>query len=542
MSRGWRANYAYCVTGYPHLADAQPGSRPAPELDRARQLARERAGLGPVPAGGDEPRRDEVAVLADVLARDGTARSATETLRAELANADHLGVLGSIWYDLTRRAQAARFTEALRDALPGALAEEALADPACTWLWRSLRHAEATGLDGASTLRKAITAREVTSARNIARVLDARVRRLAAGRPAAVLGAWADRVPPVADPDIGRYLREVGEAMDDRTRRIGEHAAATQPAWALLTLGPLPAEPDGAAAWQQRAAVIGAYRELYGIESQTDAIGPALAVTSPEAWADWHTAFAALGRIGGLDLRAVSDGQLHLRRAAYQRELAWAPPYVAEDLRLVRLQARTAWENTIRSQHAARAATAPDTKARHADLARVWGAMHAKATDIAATLASAHETRRQWATLTEPTRAMARAADAELRRRHPDAHADQGQPTSHTLSQPEGTTAPAVPSSPNLGELDINPAVADRLAQIADHARRAQQQLDYLASLPEYTDEHQTIYAGPAWDVLARRQREAIIQPPKPEITPATAVLARAQTRTAEPEPELEAG
>ena len=39
----------------------------------------------------------------------GAVLSATETLRSELSNADHLGVLGSIWYDLARREQAARF-------------------------------------------------------------------------------------------------------------------------------------------------------------------------------------------------------------------------------------------------------------------------------------------------------------------------------------------------------------------------------------------------------------------------------------------------
>jgi hypothetical protein len=47
--------------------------------------------------------------------------------------------------------------------------------------------------------------------------------------------------------------------------------------------------------------------------------------------------------------------------------------------------------------------------------------MHTKATEVGVTLASAQETRRQWANLTEPTRSAALAADAELRRRHPDA-------------------------------------------------------------------------------------------------------------------------
>ena len=45
MSRGRDANHAYCVTQLPPAADIREGSRPAPELDRARRLDRERAGL-----------------------------------------------------------------------------------------------------------------------------------------------------------------------------------------------------------------------------------------------------------------------------------------------------------------------------------------------------------------------------------------------------------------------------------------------------------------------------------------------------------------
>ena len=103
LSRGRDANYAYCVTQYPRLADIREGTRPAPELDRARRLARERAGLpAPQPADGGEERPvlDPVSVLAGVLARDGSELSATETLERELSNADHLRVLGGIWDDL----------------------------------------------------------------------------------------------------------------------------------------------------------------------------------------------------------------------------------------------------------------------------------------------------------------------------------------------------------------------------------------------------------------------------------------------------------
>ena len=108
MSRGRNANHAYCVTDLSRAADTREGSRPAPELDRAQRLARERVGLPPGESSHDDqqiPVLDPVTVLAGILVRDGSELSATETLQYELSHADHLGVLGGIWDDVTRRIQ-----------------------------------------------------------------------------------------------------------------------------------------------------------------------------------------------------------------------------------------------------------------------------------------------------------------------------------------------------------------------------------------------------------------------------------------------------
>ena len=155
------------------------------------------------------------------------------------------------------------------------------------------------------------------------------------------------------------------------------------------------------------------------IRGSDDAIGPEPGRTSPEARADWHIAFTALGKVEGIDLRGCTDGQLRLRRAMYERETSWAPRYVGEELRLARLQARTAWENSVLAARHAEAATDPGTAERHRALAGMWQSMHGKATQMADMLAVAQETRRQWEALTEPTRRAAIAADLELRRRHP---------------------------------------------------------------------------------------------------------------------------
>ena len=425
MSRGREANYAYCVTGFPRMADVREGSRPAPELERARRLMRERAGLppDPVPARNPEehqPQRDPVSVLTEVLGRDGAALSATETLRDELSNADHLGrprARSGTTRPAARRPSGSSgpCARTSRQQTPTPLSATRRA-PGCGGRCARPRPQGWTPVRCSSPPWHRARS---TGARYPARVIDARVRRMLEHTVPQPPATWSQRVPEMGDPDLDRYMTELAAAMDDRVRRIGEHAAQTRPAWATQALGDVPENPAGRAEWEDRASKLGAYRELYGYDAQDDAIGPEPGKTSPEARADWHAAFTALGRVDGIDLRGCSDGQLRLRRAMYERETSWAPRHVGEELRLARMQARTAWENAIREEHETRAATDPDAAARHEALAGMWRAMEAKATRVADLLAETQETRRQWEALTEPTRRVAVAADLELRRRHP---------------------------------------------------------------------------------------------------------------------------
>src|ERR1017187_9086161 len=123
-------------------------------------------------AGEAGRNRDPAVVLADVLRRDDAVLSATEMLPAELSSA-HLGVLGPIWHDLVRSAQATRFGQ----ALGGALRAAAAGDPACTWLWRSLRvRPRPQGWTVPACSARWWRPARWTGARDIARVLDSRVR------------------------------------------------------------------------------------------------------------------------------------------------------------------------------------------------------------------------------------------------------------------------------------------------------------------------------------------------------------------------------
>jgi hypothetical protein len=127
--------------------------------------------------------------------------------------------------------------------------------------------------------------------------------------------------------------------MYDRVRRLGQHTAQTAPAWAVSALGPVPAGPAARQRWEQNAAPIAAYREIYGYDHPGDPIGPEPSRDSPDQRAAWHQAVAALGPADGPDVRAMPDGSLWLLRDTYAAETAWAPRHVGRELRLSRLSA-----------------------------------------------------------------------------------------------------------------------------------------------------------------------------------------------------------
>ncbi len=92
MTRGTDANLAFVFTTPARPADPQPGTRPAPELNRYERLQRECAEYPPAPPSGPQPdqagQRDPVAVLADVLGRDGAELSASAIRQRNLADAN----------------------------------------------------------------------------------------------------------------------------------------------------------------------------------------------------------------------------------------------------------------------------------------------------------------------------------------------------------------------------------------------------------------------------------------------------------------------
>jgi AAA domain len=225
MTRGTQVNTAYVFTASPKTADPAPGPRPAPEL--ARYDRRAAAAGGPAVPAATTPC-EALTVMASVVGRDGQQRSATQTRNQALSDADHPALLHAIWTAETTPARDQRYRDLLMNALPSGYRREP--GHQARWLWRTLRAAELAGLDPVGVLADAVAERDLAGSRDIAAVLDARLR---------------------------------------------------PPAWATAALGPVPADPVGRLEWQKQAASIGAWRELSGYDHPADPIGPEPAAAAP---------------------------------------------------------------------------------------------------------------------------------------------------------------------------------------------------------------------------------------------------------------------
>ncbi len=532
MTRGTDANLAYVFTTPAWPGDSQPGTRPAPELGRYERLRRERAGYlldEPSPASPDRAgQREPIAVLADILSRDGAELSDSAIRQRNLANADHLATLHAIWTAETTVARHDRYRDLVTAALPPGH-RQPLSHQVC-WLFRTLQAAELAGLDPAEVIRTAIASRDLAGSRDVAAVIDARIRPRVYPLLPQRQGAWAGRVPRLPDPDRHAYLARIAALMDDRTRRLGQHAAQTAPSWAASALGPVPATPAARRDWEDKAASIAAYREMYGYDHPDDPIGPEPARWAPDQRAAWHQAFAALGPAGQPDVRALPDGQLWLARDTYAAETAWAPRHVGKELRLSRLGAFDAALAATRADAevaAARKAGDHGRAARHETLAASYRALHDHYQQREQDLTQDIAARQEWEHATERSRRIAIAADAELRRRHPG-----------RKIEPLRSAEPA-PAS-DTGCAPLHPAADGKLTETAALIRDlAMHREEFRAEM----DERPRLIVpgedlGKAFRATKTPGQDAILQPPKPEITPSARILQLAAEHDIEPEAE----
>ena len=78
------------------------------------------------------------------------------------------------------------------------------------------------------------------------------------------------------------------------------------------------------------------------------------------------------------------------------------------------------------------------------------------------------------------------------------------------------------------------PELPLQVTEIAEYNRKRQAEIDERRTMRIPAEEPDEMDLGEAWNVLAERRRDAVIQPPKPPIPAADPVLERAAQREAE--------
>jgi hypothetical protein len=381
------------------------------------------------PAQGREDQtlhRNPLAVVAGVLDdrdRPG-ARSALATATESADEAGSVRTAAELLADAAQLAATERtagWLDRLTDdgVLSGHERARIAGEDGAASLTRILRRAELAGHDPRQVLHDAVADRPLDGARNLSNVIYSRIRDASDLDP--VGATWVEWAPRVDNPDWNAYLKALAEAADRRASELGRETAEQAPAWAVETLGPVPTEPTERSAWEGRAGIVASYRELRGHDDPAEALGPAPQPGQVEAYAAFRAAWRTLGRpeIDREELE-LSDGQLRMRIRAHDREAAWAPRYVANELAGTHQAADHHRQTAALRATEAAAATEPaeqerlQTEARQAaELARL---LDQRATE----LQQIDDARARWLAHTAATRAAADRAQAELAARHLD--------------------------------------------------------------------------------------------------------------------------
>lgn len=418
LSRGREANYAYLV------AQRDPDAHEAERLD-STAAARMAGVLGNVEArhAAETERR--------IGARDGAS----------------LAWIGTQWDEVSKDSARARYTEQLGQVLDPDAVAALTAEAGWPRLVRAVREAELAGHSSEALLTAAIEGRSLADAEQVSDVLRYRVRVLAGDRAAEQqvdVGAWTALAPPVDGP-VGQFSHELAVLAEDRQHELGQAALDAPPAWALAQLGPVPSYEELAARvdagqqvpveaidavaaarveWAQRAGAVAAYRELRGIAEDATSIGAAPSREEEFHRQLWTQAATALGvggdgvDAGAVDYRTMSDVDLYQVRERWTREQAWAPAYVAEEMRAAYQLGREYTEDAALAG-ARLAQLEPDDPAWEQTAAQLERSERLAELTLerARQLDDIHHSRGGWYAATEPDRAGDELARAELERR-----------------------------------------------------------------------------------------------------------------------------
>ncbi|MCW2899258.1 MAG: TrwC relaxase [Streptosporangiaceae bacterium] len=406
LSRGRDANTAHVAT-LTGVTDPAHGTDHAHSLHRdpvamlARVLDRTEA--------ADAANRSALATATEAATESGSARTAAELLAdaAQLAATERTAT----WLDQLTGAGV------LDPIERGRIAAE---DGAAT-LTRILRRAELAGHDPRQVLHDAIADRPLDGVRTLSNAIYSRIRAEHRDQLDPAGESFAHWVPRVENREWSTYMDSLARAADERAEELGRQLAEEPPAWLTAAIGPVPDQVDDRDDWQHRAGLVAAYRETRGHDDPTDALGPAPKPGQVEQYAAYRAAWRTLGRpeIEREELE-MTDGQLRIWIRAAQREEAWAPRYVGNELAGTR-QAAASHRNTAELRAAeADAATDPVERERLHTEANQARALAETLDEQTAKLQVIDDARATFLADNARTLGYGRRCEAELTRRHID--------------------------------------------------------------------------------------------------------------------------
>jgi hypothetical protein len=212
-------------------------------------------------------------ILTTILGTDTSQKSATETIRDNLASSESLATLAPRFQHALEIAVRPAYKRILRDRYKDR-ADTLTQSPGYARLRRAMLAAEQAGHHPARLLARAAGAGDLAALpdEQLIEVLTSRITSYLSrpGRspsPAGPVPAWLT-IPGSAayahSDDIPPYLRDANTVIADRINSLTEHTAAARPPW-IRALREPPPDPRALASWKNCLAAIAAWRDQHGI-------------------------------------------------------------------------------------------------------------------------------------------------------------------------------------------------------------------------------------------------------------------------------------
>ena len=247
MTRGRESNIAYVALDKPDDSHAAP----SPEGATAKTI------------------------LSGVLQHSGVELSAHQTIEAEQEQWSSFAQITAEYLTIAAEAQRGRWiAELTASGLSDEQVDAVIASDSFGPLAAELRRAVASGFEIAKVLPKVVAQRGLDDAEDVGAVLISRLRHVTSGsrRAAAHQAQLIAGLVPVADGPMSDEMRTAltqrQELLEERATAQAEAAIATKAPW-VRKLGDVPTDRRQRGLWMQEVRVVAAYRDLYGVESDS---------------------------------------------------------------------------------------------------------------------------------------------------------------------------------------------------------------------------------------------------------------------------------